>query len=168
MWIGVDYFNGPVPPDALPMRVMVTGSRLFSTPDALYGAMAAVTSRAHSAVVVHGRCDPRHPWGDRERVPWNRAMLMSPGEQRLLLGADWHAHLFAQSRRWPEDPRPAPWRAHGRKAGFMRNADMVRDGAHVLVAALQEGDECKGTRMCAALAAKAGIRVVWVPRTTNP
>lgn len=149
----------------VPWRVLVTGSRSYSTPDPLRASMDAAVAGHRDVVVVHGRCNPRRAWGDREVVPWNRAMLLSPGEQRLLLGADWHAHLYAEERGWLEDPHPADWHTHGRKAGFVRNAGMVAAGADRCVAAPEPGLECKGTRMCADLAEKAGIPVTWVNGT---
>jgi hypothetical protein len=142
-------------------RILVTGSRFYADRVALWAAMDAAAG-GRVPVVVHGRCDPREAWGDRDPVRWNRAMMRTPRERLLLLGADWQAHLHAERMGWPEEPYPALWRMHGRRAGFVRNADMVALGAHVCVAALEPGEPCKGTRMCAELAVKAGIRVVWV------
>lgn len=143
-------------------RIITTGSRMLSDPELLHTRMgtAAWWWPNEPLLLVHGRCDPRLPWGDRLPVRWNQAMMLPMDQQRKLLGADWQAHLYAESMGWGEEHHPAHWREHGRKAGFVRNAQMVALGANVLIAAPEPGLECKGTRMCAGLAAKAGIDVL--------
>jgi hypothetical protein len=150
------------------VRILVTGSRFFEPawPPYTGPLCAALDDAAHALggreiVLVHGQCNPREPSGERDSVPWYRAMDCGVHPDRLL-GADWQAYRWAIGRRWAVEPHPADWREHGRKAGFVRNAAMVELGADVVVAALAPGEECKGTRMCAGLAKKAGIRVVWV------
>lgn len=143
------------------LRILVTGSRFYARPRLLADVLDGV-AMGRPVVLVHGRCDPRQAWGDRDPVPWNRAMMLGRMEQRLLLGGDWQAHLHAQGRGWREEPHPANWRALKRKAGYVRNAEMVALGADMVVAAMQPGEANNGTRNCADLAAKAGIRVVWV------
>jgi hypothetical protein len=57
-----------------------------------------------------------------------------------------------------EEPHPADWEKHGKKAGYLRNFEMVQLGADVCLA-FPLG-ESKGTRMCMDLARAAGIPVM--------
>jgi hypothetical protein len=50
---------------------------------------------------------------------------------------------------------PADWPKHGRRAGFLRNADMVRAGADLCLAFIRGGSA--GASMTADLAMEAGI-----------
>lgn len=55
---------------------------------------------------------------------------------------------------------PADWNTHGKKAGFVRNAEMVALGHDVCLAFFSPDAENRGTQMCANLAEKAGITVL--------
>lgn len=55
---------------------------------------------------------------------------------------------------------PADWDRHGKKAGYVRNAEMVALGHDVCLAFFSPDHENRGTQMCANLAEKAGITVL--------
>ncbi|MFE1515806.1 SLOG family protein [[Kitasatospora] papulosa] len=120
------------------VRVLITGSRTWDQVETIDDALVDTwhdTTEAHGfnahLVVVHGAC-PR--------------------------GADAHAAYWA-ARQDPKhvtaEAHPADWEAHGRGAGFRRNADMVRLGAAVCLAFIRDGS--RGATHTAALAEKAGI-----------
>lgn len=156
-------------------RVLVTGSRDWSSPftitEALNGIYRSVSS---PLVVVHGQCDPLNPDTGR-RIPWERAQKL--GRAADFLGADWHAHLWAAiskscRMRVREEMHPAAWYPDGRfdaSAGFRRNAEMVGFGADEALAFLAPCAKpgCReprphyshGTEHCATMAAQAGIPV---------
>lgn len=157
-------------------RVGVTGSRTWAWPRLVYVALNDALGRADvPLVVVHGRCDPLDR-RTRRRVPWDDALTLGPVQQAQLLGADWHASVWARSNavlNWPlvsEEAVPADWDRLGRRAGPARNRVMVGRGAAEWFAFL---DRCSrpgcttvprphpshGADGCAALAADAGIPV---------
>lgn len=76
-------------------------------------------------------------------------------------GADSMARDWATSRGIPVRAFPAQWDAHGRAAGHIRNAQMLREGKPDIVVAFHNDIErSKGTKHMVAIARKAGIPVV--------
>ena len=73
-------------------------------------------------------------------------------------GADKLAGEWAHANGVDVEVHRADWNTHGRRAGYLRNAEMVRRGADVCHAFMV--GEAVGTRMTMAMATKAGIPVV--------
>jgi hypothetical protein len=71
-------------------------------------------------------------------------------------GADLLAAAWAFSRNVPAGAFRAEWSKHGKSAGFIRNARMLRDGRPELVVAFPGG---KGTAHMVKLARDAGVAV---------
>jgi hypothetical protein len=71
-------------------------------------------------------------------------------------GADRLAAAWAETRRIPALAFPADWERHGKSAGFLRNADMLRQGRPGVVLAFPGG---RGTAHMVKLARKAGVPV---------
>lgn len=127
------------------MRILITGSRTWDRPELVSAAMVAAV-RTHArrrglwhgpatwVTVVHGACPN---------------------------GADQMAHDFALKVDWTIERHPANWDKYGKRAGFVRNADMVNLGADVCLAFIRDGS--RGASMTADLAEKAGIPTVRVP-----
>lgn len=121
---------------AEPFRVLVTGSRTWKDRKRLCDALEWTLHEHNSIVVIHGH----NPDGaDAMAHEWATGMANS---------------LFVDVS---VDPHPADWNKHGKAAGPIRNAEMVKLGADVCLAFLTPG--CKGTVNCAALAQRAGIPV---------
>lgn len=71
-------------------------------------------------------------------------------------GADSLAKLWATERRVNNQAFPADWDIHGKRAGFIRNKQMLDEGKPHVVIAFPGG---VGTRMMVQLAKRAGIPV---------
>ncbi len=124
-----------------PFRILVTGSRHCTDEQAAYvrAMLHATADRALSqnrpVVVVHGQC---HRGGvDLVADQWT--------EMSTFLSAE---------------RVPADWSAHGKAAGMIRNAELVKRGADICLAFPAKGS--RGTWDCVRKAADAGIPVqVW-------
>ncbi|MER6601123.1 SLOG family protein [Streptomyces parvus] len=124
-----------------PYRVIVTGSRDWQDIGIVRRALDEVLAvRPHNQplVVVHGDC----PTG---------ADIMAKA---------WALTTFTPActdnfERVTEEPHPAGWHLHGRKAGPIRNQNMVNKGADLCLAFIRNGS--RGATGCANLAEAAGI-----------
>lgn len=122
-----------------PLRILVTGNRHWDDVETI---AAAISHALHAyaptgpAVLVHGGAPGADTIADEV---WDN--LIQHGMDLL-----------------PVEVHPADWRSHGRKAGPIRNAEMVRRGA-VVCLAFPVGNS-PGTRGCMAMARAAGIPVI--------
>lgn len=112
-------------------RILITGSRTWTD-------WAFINRRLDQAWAALG--------GDPQTV------LVSGNCPR---GADAMAEEWAELRGIQVERHPADWNKYGKRAGFMRNAEMVDLGADICIAFIK--DKSKGATMCASLAEKAGI-----------
>ena len=72
-------------------------------------------------------------------------------------GADRSAQNWAKLYNVKLETFPADWDKYGKRAGFIRNGQMLKEGKPDMVIAFPGG---KGTEMMAMLAEKAGVKVV--------
>lgn len=70
-------------------------------------------------------------------------------------GADRLAKAIWEKRGLPTEPHPAKWKLYGKRAGRLRNEEMVSLGADFCVAFLRP--ESIGTKHCLKIAREAGI-----------
>lgn len=115
-------------------RILVTGSRRWDDLPRLaffLGEAIGVLSMKDEIVVVHGHCPT---------------------------GADAMADALCRRYDIPVERHPADWPQYGRRAGFIRNDEMVKAGADVCLAFIR--DRSRGATMCADLAERARIRTV--------
>lgn len=111
------------------MRLLVCGGRDFIDKGALRDAMNAVVGHDKTVVVIHG--------GAR--------------------GADSLAGEIAAEAKVPVQVFPADWDKYGKRAGFLRNTQMLKEGKPDVVLAAPGG---VGTAMMVRIAREAGVRVV--------
>ncbi len=112
------------------MRILITGSRDWEDWEAVDTAIQNVIGNQWGPhTVVHG----------------------------TARGADSIADYWARYRGLTPEPHPADWNRYGKRAGFVRNAEMVNLGADVCLAFIRNGS--RGASMTAELAEKAGIPV---------
>lgn len=113
------------------MRVLVTGSRDWDDADVIHADLWAYQHLHDVVVLVHGACPT---------------------------GADAIAAAFWDDMELLAEPHPADWERYGKRAGFLRNAQMVALGADLCYAYIKNNS--RGASMTARLAEKAGILVV--------
>lgn len=122
------------------MRILITGSRDWNEPALIQKVLENVhrermlsksldVSKARNVVLVSGACPT---------------------------GADRQAEGVARGLDWGVERHPAKWDTLGRRAGFVRNAEMVRLGADVCFAFIRNNS--RGASMTAELAQKSGIK----------
>ena len=112
------------------MRILVTGSRDWYNKAVIRNALSSVlTKEGEQVTVVHG--------GAR--------------------GADYLAQECAHALGYIAERHDADWEKYGKRAGYIRNKEMVDAGADICLAFIK--NESKGATMCAALAEQAGIPV---------
>lgn len=114
-------------------RILVTGSRAWNSVQIIRETLARLREAYPDAVLVHG----------------------------AARGADQIAEHVWDAWGLPVEGWPAQWDRYGNRAGYVRNATMVRLGADVCVAFIRNGSA--GATMCADLAGKAGIPTIRVP-----
>ena len=135
-------------------RVLITGSRTWADRTAVYGRLDDLLREHQALTVVHGAC----PKGADE------------------IAGEWVTRAYRTSELGTAtaEAHPADWSRHGKRAGFIRNAEMVAAGADLCLAFIApcataqcEGKPPHGSHgatQCAVLAEKAGIDVRrWYP-----
>lgn len=115
------------------MRILVTGSRTWTDRavirQAIVEELASQGGTRH--VIVHGGA----------------------------LGADSYADAIARELELVVECHPADWTGLGKRAGYVRNAEMVATNPDVCLAFIE--NESKGATMCASLAEASGIRTLY-------
>jgi len=119
------------------MRVIVTGSRSWDDAKTIRLALEAVADAAIAAAVpmvtiVHGACPNGADELADQWVRWYRGGTLVLAERH-----------------------PALWRKFGKRAGMVRNEQMVARGADLVLAFIR--DDSPGATHCAELASDAGI-----------
>lgn len=116
------------------MRVLVTGSRTWDDAETIYWTFRnwwEQAGRPEKPTLVSGHC-PR--------------------------GADALAEYIWSRNGWPLELHPAEWDLYGRKAGFIRNEQMVRSNPDILFAFIK--DQSKGATHTLKLARFHGIPAI--------
>ena len=119
-------------PETDEVRVLITGSRDWDDYDTMYDALSK----------VYDSLKPRNP-------------ILVHGAAR---GADTSAETIWRRLGGKTEAHPADWEQYGKRAGFIRNDEMVKAGAVLCVAFIKNNS--KGATMCAKLAEKAQIPTV--------
>lgn len=123
------------------MRILVCGGRDFGDGD-------RVVAELHDLQV----------WGD---LTGNPVEVVIHGKAR---GADTLADKAAGLLNIPTEVYPAEWDKYGKRAGYIRNQQMLDEGKPDLVVAFPGG---RGTAMMVDIARKAGVKVREVKYGSN-
>lgn len=122
------------------MRVLVCGGRDYNNRQRVFAAMDAIHVQRGITMVIHGAC-------------------CESNAPTLLRGADRWADEWASENEIPCLRVPAKWRLDGKRAGPVRNGEMLRCKP-ALVVAFPGG---RGTADMVGRAKAAGIAVFEVP-----
>jgi YspA, cpYpsA-related SLOG family len=105
-------------------------------------------------------------WKDRNAIIYRLADISPPLDEVVIVhgnagGADRIAHQEAQKLGLLVEPHPADWERYGKRAGFIRNVEMLESGID-LVIAFWDGAS-RGTQHTMDEAAKREIpvEVIW-------
>lgn len=113
-------------------RVLVCGSRTFSDAIAISTVLDGIsTLKGGRVMIIHGAAK----------------------------GADYIAGAWAEARGKPQTPFAANWTQYGKRAGFLRNTQMLEEGKPDVVWAFVDKplEESKGTKMMVDIARKGGV-----------
>lgn len=121
------------------MRILITGSRDWSNKERIWDALS---EQYHCWEHPAEEC----PEGMK---PWVIVSGACP------TGADAMCEEYGRLHGWTVERHPADWEQFGKRAGYLRNKEMVDLGADVCLAFIL--DESKGATMTARLAEEAGI-----------
>lgn len=110
-------------------RVLIAGDRRWQSIHVAEQVLARLAARYGDVVIVHGACPT---------------------------GVDAAFEDAARRLRVATEPHPADW-SLGPRAGPMRNAEMVRAGAALLIAVHRNLGRSRGSRSCVELALRARI-----------
>ncbi len=114
------------------MKVIICGGRDYTEFDIAYAYLDALHEEYQFSLVIQGEAK----------------------------GADSIAKQWALSKDIAVKGHRANWDLHGRKAGFLRNKEMLDENNPDLVVAFPGG---RGTAMMIELALKANVKVIQVP-----
>jgi YspA, cpYpsA-related SLOG family len=115
------------------MRILVTGSRDWDDPWIIEQMLRRAAYGHREVTLVSGHCPN---------------------------GVDAYAEEIAYELDWHVEIHPAEWLAWGKRAGFIRNQQMVDLGADICLAFRRNNS--KGTTHCGQAAEAAGIPTVWI------
>ena len=115
-------------PDRIPQRILVCGGRDYRDAKRLYAELDALRESIEITQIIEGEAP----------------------------GADTLARQWGESRGIPVRKFPADWRRYGKRAGFMRNSQMLREGKPHLVVAFPGG---VGTAGMVKISRAAGVKV---------
>lgn len=118
-------------------RVLITGSRDWADENQINRVLEDLWDSIGPFVLVHG----------------------------AARGADQTGEIHQATLFRPTESHPADWGRYGKRAGYVRNAEMVAAGADLCIAFIR--NRSRGATMCADLAEKAGIRVIRYVETTE-
>jgi len=119
-------------------RLLVTGSRDWSNVDAVVRELEVVQAHeGEQVVLVSGNCR----------------------------GADLIAEDVAVKFGWIIERHPADWKTHGKRAGFVRNGEMVELGADYCLAFVKDNSAGASNTVVKARIAKIPTKVI---ATTTP
>jgi len=129
------------------VRILVTGSRAWDDWQAVYRALNELCD-------THGLNYPPDEYGNTMPDP-SRVTVVHGACPK---GADHWADQWCVGNFLTAERHPADWDRYGKRAGFVRNAEMVRLGADVCLAFIK--DYSKGATMTRTLARDAGIPTI--------
>jgi hypothetical protein len=122
------------------MRILICGSRDFSDWEIIHEILDGY--KTSDLVVIHGACNTE--------LDTRRNKILGQGADAIA--HDWCIKNNVKYQAWP-----ANWEKHGKRAGFLRNTEMLEKGKPDIVIGFMNEPASNGTSMMLNIAKKAGI-----------
>lgn len=121
------------------MRLLICGSRYWTNPDPIYSAIKQFAEAYPDLTIIQGGAK----------------------------GADEIAKMIAQRLKIPCETFEANWALHGRRAGPIRNQQMLNSGVDLCLAFHEDYKNSKGTKDMLSRIHKAGVAYSIYPQPTQ-
>lgn len=140
-------------------RILICGGRDFGNMQGVEQGTSLYEERKKQYQFILSYLDSLFPVDEEDESSWlppsGTCIISGKATGADSAGADWAILNYTLLEEYPAD-----WKKYGKRAGFIRNTQMLNEGKPDLVIAFPGG---RGTAMMVRLALMAGVEVIEVP-----